>query len=190
MESTVHIDKNFNGINFIEQETTQREFEKCVFTNCDFSNAVFASSKFIDCVFNGCNLSMVKLKNCQLNDVAFKDCKILGVNFSDCIDFLFTVKFENCILNYSIFSKKKMHKTAFINSSLTHVDFTSCDLTKSIFTNTDLLNTVFNSTNLKEVDFSSAFNININPETNQIKKAKFSVNGALGLLNKYDIVVE
>ena len=30
----------------------------------------------------------------------------------------------------------------------------------------------------------------IDPETNRIKKAKFSISGVLGLLHKYDIEIE
>jgi uncharacterized protein YjbI with pentapeptide repeats len=133
---------------------------------------------------------MAKLGHCQLNNVTFKDCKLLGVNFSDCSDFLFSVKFDNCVLDYSLFVKKKMTKTSFINTSMKNMDFTESDLTKSHFINTDLLYTVFFRTILKEVDFLTALNYNIDPDVNIIKKAKFSLNAISGLLNKYDIIIE
>jgi uncharacterized protein YjbI with pentapeptide repeats len=175
MEILFHQGKLFKNITYSEKETLNREFEKCSFINCDFSNGVFSSSKFIDCVFSGCNLAMAKLGHCQLNNVTFKDCKLLGVNFSDCSDFLFSVKFDNCVLDYS---------------SMKNMDFTESDLTKSHFINTDLLYTVFFRTILKEVDFLTALNYNIDPDVNIIKKAKFSLNAISGLLNKYDIIIE
>jgi len=49
---------------------------------------------------------------------------------------------------------------------------------------------MFENTNLQKVDLRSAINYSINPEINQIKKAKFSASGLRGLLEKYDIVVE
>jgi fluoroquinolone resistance protein len=115
---------------------------------------------------------------------------LLGINFSDCNDSLFTVKFTGCILDYCSFAKKKLMKTTFINSSVKNVDFSECDLTKSVFSNTDLMNSVFNRTILKEVDFLTASNYIIDPELNNIRKAKFSLNGIAGLLYKYDISIE
>jgi fluoroquinolone resistance protein len=35
-----------------------------------------------------------------------------------------------------------------------------------------------------------ADNYNINPETNTLKKAKFSLEGVKGLLGEYDLVIE
>jgi hypothetical protein len=43
---------------------------------------------------------------------------------------------------------------------------------------------------LEKADFRTAFNYSINPETNRIKKAKFSKEGLNGLLDKYDIEIE
>ena len=83
-----------------------------------------------------------------------------------------------------------MTKTSFVNSSMKNVDFSECDLTKSIFSNTDLMNATFYKTILKEVDFLTAANYSIDPEMNTIKKAKFSLHGVSGLLEKYDIQIE
>lgn len=182
--------KSFNNNSCSELETAAGEFENCSFTQCDFSNRLFTASVFIDCIFANCNLTMVKLTDCLLNGILFKNCKVLGVNFSDCVDMPFDVKFEGCILDYCLFVRKKMLKTAFIDSSLRNADFSECDLTKSVFANADLMNVVFNRTILKEADFLTAKNFIIDPELNLIKKAKFSIYGAVGLLNKYDIVIE
>jgi uncharacterized protein YjbI with pentapeptide repeats len=116
-----------------EKEISDCEYENCTFSDCDFSNAVLKSVSFIDCVLKNCNLTMARLKNCQLRNVTFNSCKLLGVNFSNCIDFLFSVNFESCVLDYSSFVRKKMIKTSFLNSSVKNVDFTECDLTRSIF---------------------------------------------------------
>src|SRR5690606_22203636 len=115
---------------------------------------------------------------------------LLGVNFSTCNDFLFSLKFDDCILDCCSFTRKKLHKTPFINSSVKDADFSECDLSNSVFKNTDLTNTVFSNTNLKGVNFVTAKNYNIDPEQNNIAKAKFSLEGVIGLLNKYDIKIE
>lgn len=190
MEKLIHEDKSFKNIVYTERETKDRVFENCSFIHCDFSNGVFTSSKFTDCVFTDCNLTMAKLNNCQLNNITFKECKLVGVNFSDCVDFLFSVKFDGCVLDYCSFVRKRIPKTSFSNTSMKNVDFTGCDLTKSTFSNTNLMNSVFHKTILKEVDFLTAANYSIDPESNNIKKAKFSIYGVAGLLNKYDIKIE
>ena len=70
------------------------------------------------------------------------------------------------------------------------VDFTGADLTAALLHNCDLAGAIFSNTKLQKADFRTAFNYSVNPETNDIKKAKFSLNGIAGLLDKYDIVVE
>lgn len=189
-EALIHEDKNFKNIVYTAKETYNREFENCTFENCNLSNAVFVSSKFMDCIFTNCNLTMTKLDHCQLNNVHFKDCKLMGINFSECISIPFIVKFEGCILDYCSFAKKKLVKTTFIDSSMKSVDFTECDLTKSVFSDTDLLNAIFNRTILREANLLSAINYTIDPEMNTLKKAKFSLTGVVGLLNKYGIIIE
>jgi len=52
------------------------------------------------------------------------------------------------------------------------------------------LQAMFIHTNLEKADFRSAFNYSIDPETNRIRKARFSVPAVTGLLDKYDIEIE
>jgi fluoroquinolone resistance protein len=59
-----------------------------------------------------------------------------------------------------------------------------------VFDNCDLSKASFDNTILEKADFRTAFNYSINPESNKIKKAKFSVSGIAGLLDKYDIHIE
>lgn len=172
------------------KETENLEFENCSFTDCDFSKAILTSVKFIDCAFINCNLTMVKLNDCRLTNVTFRNSKLLGVSFVECNDFLFTVSFDGCVLDYCSFARKKMMRTSFANSSMKGVDFSSSDLTGSVFSNADLTSSVFKKTTLKQADLSAATNFDIDPEMNNIKKAKFSLYGLTGLLGKYDIEIE
>jgi uncharacterized protein YjbI with pentapeptide repeats len=98
--------------------------------------------------------------------------------------------FNNCNLQYTFFFKKKMKNTQFVDCILKEANFTQSDLTKSDFKNCDLANAVFNNTNLGNVDFSTSFNFSIDPEINNLKKAKFSYQSLSGLLDKYDLIIE
>jgi uncharacterized protein YjbI with pentapeptide repeats len=114
---------------------------------------------------------------------------MLGLHFEDCSDFLFAVHFDKCILNLSSFFKQKLKKTKFKECSLHEVDFTEADLGNASFDNCDLAGAKFEKSNLEKADLSTSFNYSIDPELNRIKKAKFSIAGITGLLDKYDIEI-
>jgi uncharacterized protein YjbI with pentapeptide repeats len=73
---------------------------------------------------------------------------------------------------------------------LNEVDFTESDLTASIFDNCDLNLATFDNSILEKADLRTSYNYSIDPERNRIKKARFSVAGISGLLDKYDIQIE
>ncbi|MBJ6118689.1 pentapeptide repeat-containing protein [Pontibacter sp. BT310] len=189
MEGQIHTDKTFEKVVYPNKDVKNREFENCTFKNCDFSGSNFAGTRFTDCTFIGCNLAMLKLGHATISNVVFKECKLTGINFSECEDFLFTVYFENCLLDYASFAKRKMAKTKFIKCSLKGVDFSNANLTSALFDNTDMERAVFNYTNLTGADLSSAYSFDIDPEINTIKKAKFSQYGLQGLLMKYSLQI-
>lgn len=189
MSATILDDKTFTELNYAKTVERNTEFNNCVFKKCDFAEAEFAVCKFIDCVFDNCNLSMIKWNRSTLSNVTFKDCKILGVLFNAAEDFLFSVRFESCMLDYSSFMSKKMPKTVFKKSSLKEATFTQAVLTGSVFDECNLLETVFRQTDLTSVNFSTALNYIIDPELNIMKKAIFSAHGLEGLLFKYNLKI-
>ena len=190
MEDLIHIQKTFKKVTYISKKINNREFEDCIFKNCDFSNSDFSNNSFMDCEFIECNLSMTQLGGSSLKTVSFKNCKLMGIQFQSCQDFLFTVQFQDCILDYSSFANKKMPKTKFNSCSMKEVTFIGTNLTQSVFANCNLDNAIFNDTLLAGVDFTTANNYKIDPEFNPMKKAKFSSQGIAGLLDKYDIKIE
>ncbi|MEQ1606038.1 MAG: pentapeptide repeat-containing protein [Pyrinomonadaceae bacterium] len=190
MESLYYEDQVFDGLDLPEENLTDKEIESCEFLRCDFSKSDFSGTVFVDCVFRECNLSLVKLSEAALKTVDFSDCKLVGVDFGKCSDFLFTVSFQNCQLDYSSFFQKKLKSTRFADCSLKETDFTSADLTSAVFHNCDLLRASFVQTNLEKADFRTAFNYGLDPELNRVKGAKFSHAGIAGLLTKYQIVIQ
>lgn len=182
-------DKTFDKKDFSVTALQKGTYENCQFINCNFSNATLSYLSFTDCQFTGCNLSMAKTTKTAFTDVLFKDCKLLGVHFDDCNDFLFTVSFENCMLNLSSFYKRKLQKTIFKNCSLHEVDFTDADLSGTIFNHCDLLQAIFDNTVLEKADFRTAFNYALDPAKNRVKKARFSMAGIKGLLHQFNIEI-
>ena len=115
---------------------------------------------------------------------------MLGLRFDACNPFGIDFSFDHCQLKHSSYFELKIRKTRFISCQLEEVDFAHSDLSEALFDNCDLRGAVFDQTTLVKTDFRSAVNYIINPEQNKIKKAKFSLSGVSGLLNKYDIVIE
>lgn len=70
------------------------------------------------------------------------------------------------------------------------MDFTECDLSDSLFDNCDLMRANFDNTNIEKADLRTSYNYSIDPEINRIKKAKFSIHGISGLLEKYDLLID
>ena len=189
METKYFEDQLFEKIDFAEQLLAKGDYENCQFMHCHLSNADLSHINFTDCQFTNCNISLAKLINTTLNNIVFNDCKLLGLHFDSCSEFLFTVTFNNCQLDLSSFFKRKMKNTRFQQSSLREVDFSEADLTGAIFDKCDLSGALFDHTNIEKADFRTAFNYSIDPEINQIKKAKFSATGIAGLLTKYNIEI-
>lgn len=183
-------DKTFEAKDFTQQPLAQGDYDGCIFNNCNFYEADLSGCMFIDCRFNGCNLSLAKLEKTGLQDVVFKDCKMLGLRFDTCLEFGIEFSFDNCQLDHSSFYQRKIKKTAFKNCRLNEVDFTGSDLSSAVFDMCDLNRANFDNTILEKADFRTAYNYSIDPEMNKMKKARFSMNGVRGLLDKYDIEIE
>ena len=83
-----------------------------------------------------------------------------------------------------------LKKTNYRVCSLHEVEFTEADLNNASFDNCDLFRATFRNTILESADFRTAYNYSIDPEVNRLKKAKFSLAGIVGLLDKYDIEIE
>ena len=185
MQNTYIADQTFEKISVIELG----EYDHCIFKNCAFESADFKNFKFLDCRFESCNVSLVQLSGACVQKVHFADCKMQGLRFEACNPFLFEVEFNDCQLNLSSFYKVNLKQTNFINCNLKEVDFTEANLNEAKFIECDLSLAVFDLTNLSKADLSSAHNFQIDPTNNNVKKAKFSAEGALGLLTSFDVLI-
>ena len=190
MEEVFAVNKSFDKINTEEIALPYKEYENCIFTNCNFAGSNLSEIKFVDCSFTDCNFSNAKITNILFRDAKFKNCKMLGLGFDKCSDFGLTFEFDNCILDHSTFYQKKIKQTVFRNSQMKETDFTQCDLTGSLFENCDLTNAHFENTILEKSDLRTSMNYSIDPEINKLKKTKFSLTQLPGLLDKYDIIID
>lgn len=175
---------------FSEGSLKANEYENCRFEHCDLGEADFSNAAFSECTFTDCNLSMAKFTKAAFRSVRFQNCKMLGLHFEDANPFGLSVQFEGCILDHSSFYSVNLRQTPFKDTSLLEVDFTDADISGSVFDHCDLLNAHFENTNLESADLRTALHFQINPTTNKIRKAKFSMHNLQGLLTSFDISVE
>src|SRR5207248_7380704 len=143
----------------------------------------------INCVMDSCNLSLVKVTQTGLQGITFKDCKITGVNFGDTSNFSLEVSFIKCVLDYTVWHKKKLKGTVFNDCSFEEADFSETDFTNAVFEKCNMNRAIFSRTILKGADLRTAYNFNIDPENNTVNKAKFSADALNGLLLKYNLVI-
>jgi fluoroquinolone resistance protein len=183
-------DKTFDKVNYTGQQFTKGEYENCIFSTCDFSNTDLSNVKFTSCKFDHCNLSMAVLGNTAFKGIVFTNSKMLGLRFDHCSTMAFEITVDNCILNHSSFYKLKLKNTVFKSSHVEEVDFTECDLSGAFFDKCNLQKAIFENTLLEKSDFTTAYNYSLDPERNRLKKAKFSLNGVVGLLSKYNIEID
>jgi uncharacterized protein YjbI with pentapeptide repeats len=167
-----------------------REFEQCRFISADFAGANLGNLVFIDCLFERCNMSSATLGGTSLQNVAFDACKLSGVQFTACRDMLFGVHFDQCQMPYTSFYGRKMPQTRFQGCALTDADFGSADLTEAVFQDCSLVGAMFERTLLNGADFTTATGFAIDPETNPLRKARFTLAGLPGLVGKYGVVIE
>lgn len=185
-----HEFKQFENIDYSCESLRDREFYKCKFIGCNFTDSDLRGNSFEECTFEDCNFSMTKIEGAGFRDVVFIGCKILGLDFSQCNRFMFSFKFDKCIMDYCTFYGTKLDKTHFIKCSLREVDFTEANLSASYFTESDLTGALFSNSNLEKTNFRSAINFAIDPEFNKMTKAKFNSFQLEGLLYKYGLDVE
>ena len=101
-----------------------------------------------------------------------------SASFTACI--LDNALFQNLPAVGTLFSRCRMKDTVFDHCALKNASFDRCDLSGATFSGNDLTNT----------DFLSSYGFTIDPETNRLNGAHFSLASLPGLLAKYRIKVE
>lgn len=183
-------DQDYKNENYTSDFLATGEYENCQFLNCNFASSDLSEIVFVDCSFENCDLSNAKLRNTSFQNAEFEQCKLLGLRFEECNPFLFAIKCNASILNFSSFFKVSLKNTVISNCQLQDVDFTEADCSLSDFEGSDCLNAVFYQTNLQGADFRTALNFSIDPTQNRLKKAKFSRQNLQGLLHSFSLVIE
>ena len=184
-----YIDQRFEEIEMQASHVEDRSFDGCTFYKVNFSGTTFIRCRFLDCTFEQSELSNVNLLSSQLKNVKFKECKLVGINWTATTALMHTT-WQNSILNYGNFSGLDLRKSILQNCVSREADYAETNLSESNLTGTDFTSSRFANTNLTKADLRQAKNYSIRPDSNKIKKAKFSLPEAMLLLYGLDIELE
>jgi fluoroquinolone resistance protein len=185
--------EQFKSIDCRSTEVRSVEFNECKFNRCIFREASLIGCKFHNCTFLDCDFSLTKLNNSLFTEVVFKNCQLIGINWMETSlakkNFLKTVDFLKCVLNYSTFTGLHLGKIQMTDCIAHSVDFTDADLSLADCSRTDFSESRFHNTNLSETNLTDATNYSISVIDNNVKKAIFSLPEAMSLLYSLDIVL-
>lgn len=182
-------DQKFEEIDFRGETIEGRTFEDCTFSRVNFNGSSFIRCRFLDCTFDQSDLSNLILMSSDLKNVKFIDCKLVGVNWT-AASVLMHSTWQNSILNYGNFSGLDLRKSMMQNCVAREADFAETNLSEANLKETDFTAARFANTNLTKSDLRQAKNYSIRPDSNKIKKAKFSLPEAMLLLYGLDIDLE
>ncbi len=166
----------FTEETFGKTDTTELVGEGTVFDRCTFRGSIFTQSQLsgttlLDCLFTECDFSLASFAGTVTDGATFSGCRMSGASFGERTGGhrRFSASFTACILD-----------NVFDHCALKNASFDRCDLSGATFSGNDLTNT----------DFLSSYGFTIDPETNRLNGAHFSLASLPGLLAKYRIKVE
>jgi fluoroquinolone resistance protein len=189
--------ENDRFMRLVERERVYEDidFVGCAFDHCTFTECVFSHCSFTECRFQGCDLSLVRVPGTRFTDVRFVSSKLIGIDWTKVGDAVISklfvaAHFDDCLLSYASFYGLTLRRGRFVGCIARDVDFRDADLTDATCTGTDFTGSKFHHTNLTKADFRQATGYAVNPITNTVTKARFSLPEAISLLSGFDVLIE
>lgn len=189
MSNQLFDQEHFQSEDFTAQGLAPGRYEECIFTSCQLQGLDLSAYRFLECSFEDCDLSNVILTETAFQEVLFRRSKLLGIHFSACRTFQLALTFESCRLDYSSFAGLPLGGTSFKDCQLLETDFVETDLSGALFEHCNLEGAQFDQTKLQGADLRTAQGFIIDPRSNDVRAAQFSLGGLPGLLTQYQIVV-
>lgn len=182
-------EKKFEELDLRNIVIENNKFENCTFTRNNMNGSSFKNCWFSDCIFEQSDLSNVQFASSDLRSITFKECKLVGVSWIVTKSLMHT-NWQDCILSYGNFSGLDLRKSIMKGCKAHEIDLAETNLNDAILCGTDFAAARFANTNLTKADLRQAINYAIRPDSNKIKKARFSLPEATSLLYGLDIDIE
>ena len=196
-DQATYEDQVFHEVDLTEGTVADVSFSGCRFEEVTLTSTQLLRCTFQSCVFENCDLSMASVKGCVFRGVTFQRCRLVGVNFAvaewpkaDQPRLHHPVDFAGCALNYANFYGVALGDIMMKDCVAHEADFTQANLKGATLSGTDFERSIFYETDLSKADLRGARNYLISPSENTIKKAKFALPEAMGLLYSMDIEID
>lgn len=190
VDDDYHVDRQFVSEDLSQTELAGHSFEDCSFSSCRFGERTLLRASFVNCLFESCEFVLSKLEGAKLNSARFRNSKLVGVSFAGCSKFGFLPDFDSCLLDSSVFCDNCLKKTRFSGCIVRNSDFMECDIREATFISTSLEGTVFQKCNLEKADLTGARDYSIDPASNRLARARFSLPEAQSFLGFLGIEIE
>ena len=174
---------------FTDEDFSGTTFSSCTFEACDFSAMRFSQTRFEACRFVECNLSNVVVDHARFDGVVFETSKLVGLNFALADLLVFELAFLKCLLRYVNFSQIRWKKAVVKECEASDSDFRGTQLVGADFRGTKFRACRFHTADLSKADFSGAEGYDLDLQTENLKKAIFSLPEALNLLAPFDLEI-
>ncbi len=188
-EKDSYYQATFAGLALTEETVRGVTFEECRFENCTFISCKFEACRFLNAAFSGCVLSAVVPMNSRFDEATFKNCKVMGIDWTRTTETR-KLQFTGSQITYCNFRFLALPGLKMEKCEVKDADFIEAKLKGASFAKSDLEKSRFFKTDLSGADFRDAVNYSIDPGTNTLKKAKFSLPEAIALLESLDIIIE
>lgn len=172
------------------EEVPAGTYEGCTFHHCDFSEQNLSDRQFVDCVFEECQWVNTRMIETAFTDTLCRNCTFIGIAFDRCKTMLFSLDMENCQVKLSGFPSMNLSGRQFTGTVFTEVDFLQTDLSGADFSDCQFPRTHFDDCNLEKANFSHTEQLQLNPDKNKMKGARFTPDALPALLTKYQLKIE
>jgi len=187
-------DEKFEQVCLEAGQVLSADFLDCSFSGCTFAGALLINCRFNNCLFKDCDLSLAEISGSSFPSTRFEGVKLVGIDWTRAawngLGIGVPPVFDSCVLNYSTFIGVNLKGSGIENCTIREADFREADLGDVRFGKSDLVGSIFGDTNLSGADLSRAKNYTIDPASNELKNAMFSLPEALALLYSMDIILE
>lgn len=183
----------FDGLEAEDEVAAGVEFENCRFRHCRFPTMTFRSCAFVHCQFEACDLGLVKVPGSRFTEAQFTDCKLIGVDWCEAsalTGLTTSMSFLRCVISYGFFVKLDLTGARIEECEAKEVDFSGATLRRASLVHSDLEGAKFVECDMREADLTGAHGYVIDPTRNKVKKARFSLPDAVGLLTVFGVVVK
>ncbi len=190
LEAAEYDGAHFTNLSAQELVLAGTSFYDCRFSACLFPEVKWTDCRFVGCRFETCNLNLAEFLDCSFREVFFVDCRLSGVDWTRLRrepGLPPEIDFERCSLDYGDFSRLDLRDRSLVECSLREAVLNRTLLQGANCCGSDFHRTNFVACDLRGADFRTARNYIIDPTSNRLAGAKFSLPGVFGLLSGFGI---